>query len=124
MGDISSDSSGGARVVAKKGSKINDDRISKGVKRQNFGLLQLEEQIIALTVDGYSIEEMAMRIDISEPALGVQLTSIYQKLHVSNPFELILFAVFHHLADTDDSTLPRLQKRPRLKNHLWSKSPL
>jgi DNA-binding CsgD family transcriptional regulator len=106
LGDTSSDYSGAARVVAKRGSIINDGRISRGLKRQDFGLLQLEKEIIALTVDGYSIEETAKRIGMSEPALGVQLTSIYRKLRVSNQFELILFAVYHQLVDTCDPTLP------------------
>jgi DNA-binding CsgD family transcriptional regulator len=71
-----------------------------------------------------STEETAERIGINEPALGVQLTSIYQKLHVSNQFELILFAVSHQMVDTCDPTLPCFQKNPRLKNNVWSQSPL
>ena len=124
MGDITSDYSAAARAVAKRGSIRNDGPFASGVKRRDFGLLRLEKEIIALTVDGYSTEETAKRIGINEPALGVQLTSIYQKLHVSNQFELLLFAVYHQLVDTHDQTLPFFQKSPRLKNNAWSKSPL
>ena len=53
-----------------------------------------------------SSEETAKRIGISGPALGLHLKSIYDKLRVSNQFELILFAVYHRLIDTDDPTLP------------------
>ena len=110
MGDICSDYSGAARAVAKRGSIRNHGQFSTGVKRSDFGLLRLEKQIIALTVHGNSIEETADRIGISEPALGVQLTSIYQKLHVSNQFELILFAVYYQLIDAGDPTQPSFRK--------------
>jgi DNA-binding CsgD family transcriptional regulator len=124
LGDITSDYSRASRAVAKRGYIRNDAQFSSGVKRKDFGLLRLEKQIIALTVDGYSTREMAERIGIGEPALGVQLTSIYQKLHVSNQFELILFAVYHQLIDTGDPTQPSFGKSPRLKNNVWSESPL
>jgi DNA-binding CsgD family transcriptional regulator len=124
LGDISSDSSGAARVVAKR-RLIRDKGKSFGVQRsKDFGLLPREEQIIALTVDGYSTQETAERIGISEPALRLQLASVYQKLRVSNQFELMLFAVYHQLTDTSDPTLSCFRKRPRLKNNVWSKSPL
>ena|ERR1035437_5826222 len=100
VSDITSDYSGASRAVAKRGYIRNDGQFSSGVKRKDFGLLGLEKQIIALTVDGYSTKETAERIGINEPAVGVQLTSIYQKLHVSNQFELILFAVYHQLIDS------------------------
>jgi len=106
LGDITSDYSGAARAVAKRGSIRDDGQFVSGVKRRDFGLLRLEKEIIALTVNGYSTKETAGRIGISEPALGVQLTSVYQKLRVSNQFELILFAVYHQLVDTCDPTLP------------------
>jgi len=106
LGDITSDYSGASRAVGKRGFVRKEGQFSSGKKRKDFGLLRLEKQIIALTVDGYSTEETAERIGINEPALGVQLTSIYQKLHVSNQFELILFAVYHQLIDTCDPTLP------------------
>jgi DNA-binding CsgD family transcriptional regulator len=100
LGDITSDYSGASRAVAKRSSIRNDSQFGSGVKRKDFGLLRLEKQIIALTVDGYSTKETAERIGINEAALGVQLTSIYRKLHVSNQFELILFAVYHQLIDS------------------------
>jgi DNA-binding CsgD family transcriptional regulator len=106
LGDIGFDYSGAARAVAKRGSERNDGRSSSVLRRKDFGLLQLEKEIIALTVGGYSTKETAERIGISEPALGEQRTSIYRKLRVSNQFELILFAVYHRLVDTCDPTLP------------------
>lgn len=124
MGDISSGYSGAARAVAKRDSIRNDGRFSGGVKRKDFGLLRLEKQIIALTVDGYSCGEAATTIGISEPTLALYLTSIYDKLHVSNQLERIIFTVHHQLIDTHDPTQPSFRKRPRLKNNVWSQSPV
>jgi DNA-binding CsgD family transcriptional regulator len=101
VGDIASDYSGAARAVVKRRSIRNRGQASNRKKRADFGLLRLEKQIIALTVDGYSREEAARSIGISKPALALYLTNIYDKLHVSNQFELILFAVYHQLADSE-----------------------
>ena len=38
-------------------------------KKKDFGLLRVEKQVIALTVDGYSSEQIAKRIGISESVL-------------------------------------------------------
>lgn len=101
MGDIASDYSGASRAVAKRSSISNSGPFSRGEKRADFGLLRLEKQIIALAVEGYSCEEAARSTGISEPALALHLTRIYDKLHVSNQFELILFAAYHQLIDSE-----------------------
>ena len=74
--------------------------------RKNLGLTPLEKKLIALTVTGYSSEERAKRIGISSPALRLHLTSIRQKLRVSNQFEMILFALYHQLVDTNGISPP------------------
>ena len=55
---------------------------------------------------GYSIEQSAKRIGISEPAFRLHLTSICDKLRVPNQFELILFALYHQLIDTYEISPP------------------
>ncbi len=102
----------------------NDGQVSSESRSVDFGLLPLEQQIIGLTVDGYSTKETAERVGIDESALGEQLASIYRKVHVSNQFELILFAVHYRLIDVNDRIVPSSRKSPRLKNKVWSKSPL
>ena len=104
--DITSDDSGASRTVAKRGYMPTEGLFSFEANRKDFGLIRLEKQIIALTVAGYSSEETAKRIGISEPALGLHLTSIYDKLRVSNQFELILFALYHQLINSYDSSPP------------------
>jgi DNA-binding CsgD family transcriptional regulator len=71
---------------------------------KDCGLIPLEKQVIALAVAGYTSAESAEVIGISEPALKVRLTGICNKLNVSNQFELILFALHHHLVDTYETS--------------------
>ena len=70
--------------------------------RNDFGLNPVEKQVIALTVAGYSSEEIAKRIGISEPAMRRHFTNICEKLQVSDQLELVLFAIYHQLIDTND----------------------
>ena len=78
----------------------NEEPLSVASGRKGFALIPLEKQVIAITVAGYSSEESAKRIGISEPAVRLHLTSICDKLRVSNQFELILFALYHQPIDT------------------------
>ncbi len=97
----------------------NEGPLSVEGNRNEFGLIRLEKQVIALTVAGYSSQETAKRIGTAEPALRLHFTSICDKLRVSNEFELILFALHHQLVDTnetspsDDCQSPHL-RRPAL----------
>lgn len=78
----------------------NKDQFSVPASRKDFGLNPLEKQVIALTVAGYSRKESAKRIGISVPTMRLHLTSIRDKLQVSNQLEMILFAIYHHVIDT------------------------
>jgi len=55
---------------------------------------------------GYSSEVSAKIIGISGPALRLHLTSIYDKLGVSNKLELTLFAVYYQLIDKCEVSPP------------------
>ena len=67
---------------------------------KDFDLTPFQRKIIALTVAGYSSRESAKSVGISEPALKWHLSRICDKLRVSNPLELILFALHRQLIDT------------------------
>lgn len=84
----------------------NDDQSSVPASGKNFGLSPIEKKIIALAVAGYSTRESAKRIGISEPAMRLHLTSICEKLQVSNQIELVLFAIYHQVVDTYDISPP------------------
>jgi DNA-binding CsgD family transcriptional regulator len=115
INSIISDDSGAARTVEKKSTMPNAGLLSIEVNRNDFGLIELEKQVVALTVAGYSSREAAERIGISEPALRLHITSIYGKLRVSNEFELILIALNHQLVVTDWASPSDDFQSPRLR---------
>ena len=80
----------------------NAGLLSVEINRNGFGLIRLEKQVIALIVAGYSSQEAAKRIGISEPATRLHVTCICDKLRVSNQFELVLFALHHQLVDIEE----------------------
>jgi DNA-binding CsgD family transcriptional regulator len=102
MNSITSDDSGGARVVEKRSTMPNAGLLSVEINRNDFGLIRLERQVIALIVAGYSSQEAAKRIGISEPATKLHITCICDKLRVSNQFELVLFALHHQLVGVEE----------------------
>jgi DNA-binding CsgD family transcriptional regulator len=99
---IASDDSGAERTVEKRSTMPDAGPLYVEVNRNDFGLIRLERQVIALTVAGYSSQEAAKRIGISEPAARLRITCICDKLGVSNQFELALFALYHQLVDTEE----------------------
>jgi DNA-binding CsgD family transcriptional regulator len=94
------DDSSALRALEEEIVVPNEGLFHVEANRKDFDLTPLERQIIALTVAGYSSQESAKRVGISEPALKGHLSRICDKLGVSNPFELILFALHCQLIDT------------------------
>jgi len=68
-----------------------------GTKRKTFGLTPRELQVITTVVAGYTNEDIAKKLGISKQTVKHHLTSIFNKLDVLNRFELVLFAIAHHL---------------------------
>jgi two-component system, NarL family, nitrate/nitrite response regulator NarL len=67
--------------------------------RENFGLSPRELEIVTTVVAGYSNREIAQKFSLSEQTVKHHITSIFDKLGVSNRMELALFAITHHLID-------------------------
>lgn len=65
--------------------------------RQDFGITELELQIIDLVCGGYSNQEIAQALDGSESTIRRALLSIFEKLEVANRLELLLFTAQHEL---------------------------
>jgi RNA polymerase sigma factor (sigma-70 family) len=61
-------------------------------------LTERERQIIALVGEGLKNRQIANRLFISEGTVRNHLTVIFQKLGLSNRYELMVFAYHHHLA--------------------------
>jgi two-component system nitrate/nitrite response regulator NarL len=65
---------------------------------RRFKLTPRELDIIRAVVDGQANKEIASRLGITEPTVKHHLTSIFDKVGVSNRLELALFAMHHGLA--------------------------
>lgn len=65
--------------------------------RRQFGLTPRELEIISVIVGGYSNNDIAVKLSISEKTVKHHLTNIFEKLGVSNRLELALFALHHNL---------------------------
>lgn len=61
--------------------------------QQDFGLTPRERQVIALIGAGYTSEDLALKLGISENRANYHLASVFDKLGVVNSIELLLFAV-------------------------------
>lgn len=77
-------------------------RSSDPEAERKASLTAREKKIVQTVVDesGASNKAIAQRLFISEHTLRNHLTSIYQKLGVSNRLELYVYAVKHQLRDT------------------------
>ena len=64
---------------------------------RRFNLTPRELEIIREVVSGQANKEIGERLGVAEPTVKHHLTSIYDKLGVSNRLELALFAVNHKL---------------------------
>jgi DNA-binding NarL/FixJ family response regulator len=69
--------------------------------REEFGLTARERQIIALVGAGYTITDLAQELGVSENAASDCLSSVFDKLGVSNRIELLLFAADRGLTQED-----------------------
>jgi len=68
-------------------------------RERPFGLTHREMEVIAAIVDGSSNKDIAQRFAISEQTVKHHLSSIFDKVGVSNRLELALFSVNHQLTN-------------------------
>jgi two-component system, NarL family, nitrate/nitrite response regulator NarL len=66
---------------------------------KKFGLTSRELEVVAAIVSGFTNKDIAQKFAISEQTVKHHLTSVFDKLGVSNRLELALFAVNHRLTD-------------------------
>ncbi len=73
----------------------------EGQKRKKYGLTNREIEIVTAIVDGCTNKEIAQKFTLSEDTVKHHLTSIFDKVGVSNRLELALFAINHRLLEQD-----------------------
>jgi DNA-binding NarL/FixJ family response regulator len=78
--------------------------VDKQRSQEKFRLTLREMQVIALVTAGYANKNIAHRLSLSENTVKHHLSSIFDKLGVSDRLELALFAIHHRLED-DKMTL-------------------
>jgi DNA-binding NarL/FixJ family response regulator len=64
---------------------------------KKFALTAREIEVLAAIVEGYSNQEIAKRFGISKQTVKHHISSIFDKVGVSNRLELALFSVNHQL---------------------------
>lgn len=78
-------------------SRFSDD-VKREAEPRIASLEDNERQIIALVVAGFNDRKISETFQTSEERMREQLTTIYNKLGVSDRFELVVYACYHHLA--------------------------
>ena len=66
----------------------------------NLLLTEQQREIIALVVAGLKDEQITTRLSMSETAVSCHLTSIFDKLDISDRMELIIHAYYHGLTSS------------------------
>ena len=94
---IPSDDLGAVEALENVSPMPDEGRFTDEVNMKDIDLILVEKRVMALAVSGYSSAESAEILGISEPAFRQHLTGLFDKLHVSNCFELLLFALHHRL---------------------------
>jgi DNA-binding NarL/FixJ family response regulator len=98
------------RIVEIRGSAINIDvaaresekarqRSAPRDERRALRLTRREREILALLMEGCSNKDIASRLGVSRQTVKNQLSTMYQKAHVSSRLELVLFAQRHGLCE-------------------------
>jgi DNA-binding CsgD family transcriptional regulator len=72
---------------------------SVNISETGADLTPFQRRLVALTASGYSSHESAKKLGISVAAAERHLSSVCDKLHLSNTLELALYAVRHQLID-------------------------
>ena len=66
---------------------------------KRYGLTGRELDIVAAIVEGLTNKEIAQKFSISEQTVKHHLSSVFDKVGVSNRLELALFSVAHRLLE-------------------------
>ncbi len=86
--------------------RTNSGKKADPVAAKIASLTRREHEVIALISEGLKNREIGERLFISETTVRHHLTSVFEKLEVSNRLELIIFAFSHGLANVPGNGRP------------------
>ena len=88
-------------IMEEAGTMPNSVPSSVNASEKRGDLNPLQQRIVTLTISGYSSEEIAKKLGVSVPAAKRHLSRVCDKLRVSNPLELALYALHYQLVNDD-----------------------
>jgi DNA-binding NarL/FixJ family response regulator len=102
------------RKVAGGGAFITNavaEQLALGAMPQTEGpphntLSDREFQVFRLLVSGKTVSDIAAQLSVSVKTVSTHKARILQKMNMSNPAELIRYAIHHGLSDDQDSESP------------------
>ena len=78
---------------------LSDYKEEQSEKPEAPRLTEREKEVLALTVEGKSIKEIAVILTISPKTVSVHRTNIMAKFDVHSGVELVRYAIEHNLVD-------------------------
>ncbi|HUB20406.1 MAG TPA: response regulator transcription factor [Acidobacteriaceae bacterium] len=92
---------GGKRVVNLVGALHDLMQQASVPDRKTFGLTPREMEVVGCIVEGCSNRDIAKQFGLSEETVKRHLSNIFDKTGVSTRLELAMFAIAHHLVNTE-----------------------
>ncbi len=95
---------GGAYITAAVAEQLALGAMANTSGPPHAALSDREYQVFEKLVAGKSITDIAERLNLSVKTVSTHKTRIMQKMNMTNPAELIRYAINHHLVDDPDNS--------------------
>jgi DNA-binding NarL/FixJ family response regulator len=95
---------GGAYITAAVAEQFALGAMAHTDGPPHAALSDREYQVFEMLVAGKSVTDIAERLNLSVKTVSTHKARIMQKMNMTNPAELIRYAINHHLVDDPDDT--------------------
>jgi DNA-binding NarL/FixJ family response regulator len=93
---------GGAYITPEVAEQFALGAMAEGSGPRHAVLSDREYQVFEMLAAGVSINDIADRLNLSAKTVSTHKARIMQKMNMTNPTELIRYAINHHLIDDPD----------------------
>lgn len=93
---------GGVYVSATLAEQMARDRMPNTAQLPHMLLSEREYQVFLMIVAGRGLSEIADTLSLSVKTVSTHKTRLLRKMSMTNPAELIRYAIAHHLAEAAD----------------------